>query len=67
MNIGYANGNIDTWNVIFPLCSSNIYVNKYGTDYSCVNKECVLSNKASVVVKIIQGVLSEFSKSYGDK
>lgn len=56
MNVGYQNVgmNID---VNCPLCGRNVYINKYGSDYLCVNEECKLNRKASVVIAEIQSVL----------
>ena len=57
MNVGYMNAGMNQ-DVNCPLCGSNVYVNKYGSDYRCVNEECPLHRKASVVVMEIRSVLS---------
>ena len=57
MNVGYMNAGMNQ-DVNCPLCGSNVYVNKYGSDYRCVNEECPLHLKASVVVMKIHSVLS---------
>ena len=57
MNVGYMNAGMSQ-DVNCPLCGSNVYINKYGSDYLCVNEECPLHRKASVVVREIHSVLS---------
>lgn len=61
MNVGYMNMNTkDRDNELCcPLCQSDIYVNKYGTDYRCVNDECVLNMNTNEVVRMIENVLWE--------
>ena len=52
---------------ICPLCGSDIYINKYGTDYCCLNKECVLNKNMSNVIKDIQKVMQfywDFNKQF---
>jgi NAD-dependent DNA ligase len=64
MNVGYTNINTqDRDNELnCPLCQSDIYVNKYGTDYRCTNDECELYTRtASSLVKMIENVLWEVS------
>lgn len=63
MNVGY--GNLNEQNPvdeICPICKSDIYINKWGTDYLCMNKECVLNRKASVVVKEIELIMEHYRK-----
>lgn len=61
MNVGYGNLNEpNPVEEVCPICKSNIYVNKYGTDYLCVNKECALNRKASVLVKEIELILQHY-------
>ena len=47
MNVGYSNINtVDRdKELCCPLCGSNIYVNKYGIDYTCTNGLCKISGK----------------------
>lgn len=57
MNVGYMNAGISQ-DVNCPLCGSNVYINKYGSDYICMNENCKLHRKASKVIMEIQSVLS---------
>jgi NAD-dependent DNA ligase len=56
MNVGYMNAGMN-FDSNCPLCGDDVYVNKYGTDYKCMNEECVLNRKASVVIDEINSVL----------
>lgn len=47
MNVGYGKNNHFLFkpeedNLVCPVCNSDIYGSKYGHDFYCVNKECVL-------------------------
>lgn len=57
MNVGYMNAGMSN-DVNCPLCGSNVYINKYGSDYICMNEEFPLHRKASIIIKEIQSVLS---------
>lgn len=66
MNVGYLNCSGESalklnQEATCPLCGSDIYMNKYGTDYKCMNASCDLSIKASELVKRIWGVLEGIS------
>jgi len=56
MNVGYSNTNNSSIEVevCCPLCGADIYINKHGTDYKCMNRECVLFEyiASELVVKI---------------
>ena len=56
MNVGYGNVNHNN-NVICPICGDHVYMNKYLTDYCCINKDCFLNKKASVAINEIKNVL----------
>jgi hypothetical protein len=61
MNVGYS-GILCDWEEVnkksCPICGSDIYVGKLGLDYKCVNKDCPLNRRASVLVKEIESVLA---------
>lgn len=57
MNVGYMNAGISD-DANCPLCGGNVYINKYGSDYICMNEGCKLHRKASVVINEINSVLS---------
>jgi len=56
MNVGYMNSGMEQ-DVSCPICGSNVYINKYGSDYRCVNTECALNRKASVLMEEIGNVI----------
>ena len=61
MNVGYAT--TDTMDLRCPLCSADIYVNKYGTDFYCVNSECDLSEISPVLLaKRLESILFRIAK-----
>ena len=57
MNVGYMNVGMSN-DVSCPICGSNVYINKYGSDYRCMNTDCFLNKKASESIKEIQSVLN---------
>ena len=73
MNMGYANSNIikhekearrndDKDPYLCPICNSNIYVSKYGNDFVCMDKKCVLNQsdggfRAGDLVRAIKGIM----------
>jgi hypothetical protein len=56
MNVGY--GAINQANESCKLCGADIYINKLGTDYKCMNPECILNeHHALELIKLVSSVL----------
>ena len=51
MNVGYTlSSSMDNLRKIeCPVCGSNIYINKYNTDFYCTSEKCVLNKKWSTL------------------
>jgi hypothetical protein len=50
MNMGYST-NKHNINVSCPVCGSDIYGNKYGTDFHCMNDKCFLNRGVTKAMK----------------
>lgn len=58
MNRGYANSmSSNPVDEVCCLCGSDIYINKYGTDYCCMNKDCKLNKGSMKLIKEIDKVM----------
>lgn len=63
MNLGYMNHNeLGMEDVNCPLCGSNIYMNKYGSDFRCMNENCAAHMNAGKLIR----VLKEFIVAYNE-
>ena len=58
MNVGYSNIGISD-DVVCPLCGNNVRISKFGFDYRCVNKECLLFRNSHIVIKEILSILEK--------
>ncbi len=56
MNWGYSNKGIDD-NAVCPLCGSDVRISKFGSDYRCLNRDCILFENSHVVIKKILSIL----------
>jgi len=59
MNVGYASTmNHNDEEAICPICGSDVYGSKYGIDYVCINKECILNKlNAGELIRKIEKVI----------
>lgn len=61
MNTGYTNKTMienGLNDLCCPICGSDIYVNKYGSDFACISSECKLYHGALGFMKELESVLS---------
>ena len=64
MNVGYTNilkhkDSPDT-NPVCPICDSDVYGSKYGNDFRCINKECILyKTNASKLIDSLQSTIMQ--------
>jgi len=57
MNVGYTSRLFPNVEAECPICGSDIYVNKLGTNYKCANEKCLLNDGASELIDKINSVL----------
>jgi len=63
MNRGYMNHTtMQEENVNCPICGSDIYMNKYGNDFRCLNEKCALNMNVGNLMVLISGFFEEYNK-----
>ena len=60
MNVGYVNCkdlNNPINNKVCPICNKDIYINKYGSDFACIDINCALGHGARQLIKTINDMM----------
>ena len=61
MNVGYSHSVYEV-DVSCPICGSDVYINKDGNDFRCINKECAANINARELIWRIEDFIEKYQK-----